>query len=159
MVFVAPGREVEEGLDFELWHETVERPLRTALTAAFGVDRGREATAEALAWAWEHQDRLATLERPVAYLFRVGQSRTRIRKSRILHGRSEWSEPWFEPALGRGLAALTQRQRVTVVLIHGYGWTYAEVAELLGIRVTTVQNHLDRGLARLRSALEATAHD
>ena len=159
MGFLASGRAVEESDNFACWYRTAEPRLRAALTAALGPERGLEATAEALAWAWEHQDRLAGLGTPVAYLYRVGQSRTRLRKKRAIYWRSEWSEPWFEPALGRGLAALTQRQRVAVVLIHGYGWTFSEVAELLGIKVTTVQNHHDRGLARLRSALEVTADD
>jgi RNA polymerase sigma factor (sigma-70 family) len=48
---------------------------------------------------------------------------------------------------------LTQRQRLAVVLVHGYGYTLREVAELTGIRPTTVQNHLSRGLSRLRSLL------
>lgn len=155
-MFLAPGRAVEESDGFVRWYRNVEPRLRTALAAAFGPERGLEATAEALAWAWEHQDRLPALEAPVAFLFRVGQSRTRLRRKRVIHGRSDWSEPWFEPALGRGLAALTESQRVAVVLIHGYGWKFSEVAELLGIKITTVQNHLDRGLAGLRSALEVT---
>ena len=40
-----------------------------------------------------------------------------------------------------------------VVLVHGYGYTLREVAALTGIRPTTVQNHLSRGLARLRLTL------
>jgi Sigma-70, region 4. len=43
---------------------------------------------------------------------------------------------------------------VAVVLIHGFDWTLREVAELMEIRVTSVQTHLDRGLTNLRSALE-----
>ncbi len=127
--------------------------------AAYGRERGHEATAEALAWAWEHQDRLAGLEKPVAYLYRVGQSRTRVRRLRILHGRPEWPDPWVEPALARALANLTARQRIAVVLVHGYGWTFIEVAELLGVKVTTVQNHLNRGLAHLRSFMEVSPDD
>jgi DNA-directed RNA polymerase specialized sigma24 family protein len=40
-----------------------------------------------------------------------------------------------------------------VVLVHGYE-TLAEVAGLLGVSVSTVQTHLERGLARLRADLE-----
>jgi RNA polymerase sigma factor (sigma-70 family) len=54
------------------------------------------------------------------------------------------------------LRKLTERQRIAVVLVHGYGWTLAEVAQLLDIKVTTVQTHLERGLARLRVHLEVT---
>ena len=61
------------------------------------------------------------------------------------------SESWVEPALPAALAELTERQRLAVGLVHGYGWTLREVAELCGLRVTTVQNHLERGLAHLRA--------
>jgi DNA-directed RNA polymerase specialized sigma subunit len=61
------------------------------------------------------------------------------------------------PPLGAGparaLAALSERQRLAVVLVHGFGYTLREVAELIGIRQTTVQNHVARGLTRLRLML------
>jgi len=59
-----------------------------------------------------------------------------------------------EPALVPALKSLTDRQRAAVVLVHGFGWTIREVAELTGTKVTTVQNHLERGLGKLRRALE-----
>ena len=82
-------------------------------------------------------------------------------KSRALFVRQVDEDRWFEPALGRSLAALSERQRVAVVLVHGYGWTSREVAEMTGIKATTVQSHLERGLARLRSQLEVerSEHD
>jgi RNA polymerase sigma factor (sigma-70 family) len=153
---MGPRRVVAQRDAFDAWYEVVEPKLRRALTAAYGRERGREAAAEALAWAWEHRDRLDTVDKPVAYLYRVGRSRTRLRRVRILHGRAEWSEPWIEPRLGAALASLTQRQRVAVVLVYCYAWTLAEVADILGIKTTTVQNHLERGLARLRSVMEVT---
>ena len=64
-------------------------------------------------------------------------------------------EPWIEPALAPALVTLTERQRVAVVLVHGFGWELGEVGDLLGIKVTSVQNHLERGLAKLRTTLEA----
>jgi RNA polymerase sigma factor (sigma-70 family) len=72
----------------------------------------------------------------------------------ITYVRSEAHEPWFEPALAAALESLTRRQRVAVILVHGYGWQLREVAEVCGLAVTTVQNHLERGLAKLRAALE-----
>src|SRR5215211_7696028 len=52
-----------------------ERALREALTAAFGIDAGRDATADALAHAWERWDRLEGMENPVGYLYVVGRNR------------------------------------------------------------------------------------
>jgi DNA-directed RNA polymerase specialized sigma24 family protein len=63
------------------------------------------------------------------------------------------AEHRFEPGLPGALAALSRRQRLAVVLVHGDGYTLREVAELIGIKPTTVQNHLSRGLSRLVARL------
>jgi DNA-directed RNA polymerase specialized sigma24 family protein len=96
------------------------------------------------------------MEHPVPYLYRVGQRRTRRRKQRVVFAVPDAAEPWIEPSLPLALAALSERQRVAVVLVHVYGWQLGEVAAILGVRTTTVQNHLQRGLERLRTLLEAT---
>jgi DNA-directed RNA polymerase specialized sigma24 family protein len=140
--------------EFEAFVSEHEPGLRRALVAAYGFGRGREATADALSWAWEHWGRVGRMTRPAAYLFRVGQSSTRRRKVAVVFAREEDTESWFEPGLGPALAALSERQRIAVVLIHGFGWTMREVAELTGVRVTTVQSHLERGLRNLRFTLE-----
>jgi len=44
--------------------------------------------------------------------------------------------------------------RVAIVLVHGYGWSYAEVGELLQVPVSTVRNHVHRGMTKLRQSLE-----
>jgi DNA-directed RNA polymerase specialized sigma24 family protein len=140
--------------EFVSFLDHAEPRLRRALVATYGPERGREATAEALAYAWEHWARVRELTNPTGYLFRVGQSRTRHNKSRVLFHVNENHEPWVEPALSASLAQLSERQRLAVVLVHGYGWTLREVAELTGTAPTSVQNHVERGLARLRAALE-----
>jgi DNA-directed RNA polymerase specialized sigma24 family protein len=144
--------------EFEAFVNDVEPRLRRALVAAYGFERGREATADALSWAWEHWGRVGRMRHQAAYLFRVGQSSTRRRKVVVAFARDEESEPWFEPGLGPALAALSERQRIAVVLIHGFGWTMREVAELTGIRVTTVQSHLERGLRNLRITMAVADH-
>ena len=53
------------------------RRLRQALIARYGVELGSEASSSAVTWAYEHRDRLATIENRVGYLFRVGMSATR----------------------------------------------------------------------------------
>ena len=140
--------------DFALFVQAAEPRLHRALAAKLGSEQGREATAEALAYAWEHWDRLLAMANPVGYLYRVGASRVRNRKVRILFVQPAQDEPTVEPGLDRALLALPGRQRVAVVLIHGYGWTSTEVAEVTGIKPSTVQTHLERGLARLRAELK-----
>jgi DNA-directed RNA polymerase specialized sigma24 family protein len=142
------------GSDFSAFFALAEPRLRRAFVAAYGGERGREATAEALAWGWEHWSEVEMMDNPIGYLYRVGRSRTRGRRFRVVFTPVDRYEPWVEPGLGAALASLTERQRVAVGLVHGYGWTLREVAELCGLRVTTVQNHLERGLAHLRARLE-----
>ncbi len=154
MTAIEPELGQGTGERFQEFFEATEPALRRALVAAYGPDAGREAAAEALAWAWEHRDRLATLDHPLRYLYRVGQSRARRRRVRIPFVRAEWREPWVEPQLATAVRGLSERQRVAVVLVHAYGWTLAEVAGLLGVGVSTVQTHLERGLDRLREQLE-----
>ena len=57
---------------FTAFVEQHERVLREALTASFGVDAGRDATADALAHAWERWDHLQVMDNPVGYLTRDG---------------------------------------------------------------------------------------
>ena len=52
-----------------------------------------------------------------------------------------------------------QGQGPLVVLCHGFQWTHQEVAELLELSRSTVQNHVERGLAHLRRALEVDTDD
>ncbi len=142
----------EEG-EFEEFVASVEPRLRRALIACFGPERGREATADALGWAWEHRDRISAWGDPVAYLFRVGQSRSRGRKVRPVFERPATEEPWVEPKLAAALAGLPERQRLAVFLVFGAGWTQVEAAEVMGVRPSTVQQHVERGLAKLRAVI------
>jgi len=143
---------------FEAFVASVEPRLRRALFAARGVDWGREATAEALAWAWENWPKVRGMESPVPYLVRVGLSKTRKRRARPVFVRTDWHEPVVEPELGNALRSLSENQRIAVVLVHGFGWTMREVAELRRTRITTVQTHLDRGMNKLRAAMEVVVH-
>jgi RNA polymerase sigma factor (sigma-70 family) len=149
----APDTASDDRATFERFVEEVGPRLGRALAAAYGFEDGRDATAEALAYAWQHWQRLQHIANLPGYLFRVGQTRNRRKRQPVLFDVSECDDRRFEPGLPKALAALTQRQRLAVVLVHGYGCTLREVAELTGTKPTTVQNHLSRGLARLRSSL------
>jgi len=94
--------------------------------------------------------RTAVEGEPVGYLYRVAQSSVRRRRWRPVYERPDASEPWVEPKLPAALASLSPHQRVVVMLVHGFGWTHAEAAELLGITRSSVQQHLERALASLR---------
>lgn len=157
------GRDVnliESG--FETFAKTAEPRLRFALVSRFGPDIGSQATIDALTHGWRNWDRLQFMNNPIGFLYRVGRNRA----VRLLprYGRPRFPdieperEPWVEPGLPDALSRLTPKQRQAVVLIHAFEWTHVEVAELLGVRPTTVQNHLERGLAKLRGALKVNDH-
>jgi DNA-directed RNA polymerase specialized sigma24 family protein len=139
---------------FAEFFAAVQPRLRRALSAAYGPDAGYEATAEALAWAWEHWDRVAGMEAPVPYLYRVVQTRSRRPKIPVFTDRTVWAEPWVEPVLAGDLTRLSERQRVAVMLMHAYGWTAGEVGELLGVSAPTVKTHVRRALTQLKRELQ-----
>lgn len=51
------------------------------------------------------------------------------------------------------LGDLSEQQGKAFVLIHGYEWTFSEVAEFMGVANATVQTHEARPMARLRRGL------
>jgi DNA-directed RNA polymerase specialized sigma24 family protein len=145
--------EAPPGAAFEAFVREVEPKLRRALVAAYGFEDGRDATAEALAYAWEHWDRLSGMANAAGYIFRVAQSRRPRALRTVAFDTAGRAEARFEPGLPAALARLTVHQRLAVVLVHGYGYTLREVAALTGLRPTTIHTHARRGLAHLRGAL------
>lgn len=143
--------------DFEAFVIKAEPRLRRALTAGFGAAEGRDATRDALSWGWENWARVKRMRNPVGYLYRVGAtSAVRGRPSAREH-----AEPivvddavGFEPSLIPALQSLSEQQRTAVVLVHGYGYTFREAADVLGVSLSTLRNHVKRALLRLRSELE-----
>lgn len=130
--------------------------LRHALVATCGPEVGREAAADAFEYAWSHWDRVGSMEHPIGYLYRVGRSAARkYRRPPVLADPpGDSSLPWIEPGLESGLRRLSDRQRTAVVLRHSFGYTYAEISQVMGVSIPTVQKHIERGLAKLRRRLE-----
>jgi len=131
--------------------------LNQALISVAG-DAGRDAASESLLYGWEHWERVRRMDNPAGYLYRVGLNRARRSqryKRRVVFPEPSGGElPWVEPELPGALADLTAKQRAAVVLIHGFGWTVREVAELMDISAGTVQKHDERAMRKLRSSLK-----
>ena len=131
--------------------------VRRGLIAAYGIEAGTEAAADAAVWAWEHRNRLVTMKNPAGYLYRVGQSASRRHRRRATFELPEIADDAdslvIDPRLPDALAALTTRQRAAVLLVHAHGYGLTETAAVLGISVSSVRNHLNRGVARLRELL------
>jgi RNA polymerase sigma-70 factor (ECF subfamily) len=151
-----PG-EVDESARsaFDAFVRTEGSRLRRVLVAHYGLDVGPEVASDALAWAWENWARVREMANPSGYLYRVAQSSARRhwrwRRALVLPPeRVPDNESAFEPKLEQALLSLKRSQRVAVILVYGLGWTYTEAAESMNVPVTTVRNHLARGMARLR---------
>jgi DNA-directed RNA polymerase specialized sigma24 family protein len=162
---VLKGESVAEGIlsdgssedqAFTRFLKEIEPRLSHALAASYGPEVGAEATADALLWAWEHWGKVHAMSNPAGYLYRVGQSKAR-RYFRPLKLFPAAAQGTVDPTLPVLLEGLSRNQRAATVLIHAYGYTEREVAELLGISRWSVRTHAERGLARLERALGATA--
>jgi RNA polymerase sigma-70 factor (ECF subfamily) len=156
------GRDTsaERAESFSEFMRVNEPPIRRALMSGYGRDAGREAALEAFEYGWEHWDRVRKMRNPSGYLYRAG-SHAAARKVKYRPPPHEMAsapqhDPWVEPGLDGALDRLTRSQRTSVVLVHGFGWTYQEAADLLGVGRSTVQRHVDRAIGKLRIELEVS---
>ena len=145
--------------DFERFVAEVEPRVRRALVGGFGAVVGRQAAADALAWAWQNWEQVREFESPVGYLYRVGRTlavRSEARDVPVAEPAPAASSPdySFEPGLAPAITRLSEAQRCAVVLVVGFGYTLREAAEVLGVTASTVHRDSERALARLRSELE-----
>ena len=149
------GRDGSES-DFRAFVGEAEPRLRRGLVAGFGIQIGEEATADAIAYAWEHWARVHGMDNPIGYLFRVGQTAGQRSQRAPTLGMivpEPKTQPMVEPGLPAAIASLSENQRISTLLVHGAGWTLTEVADLLSVRPGTIAKHVDRGLDKLRKTL------
>ena len=145
---------------FDEFFRTFEPRLSRALAAGFGFEAGRDAAADALGYAWRNWARVSMMDNPRGYLYRIAERsamRSRRRRRALFATANSSDCALFEPALAPALARLSLRQRQAVVLVAAYGLTHAEAAELLGVGTSSIQNHVERGMTKLKHSLGA--HD
>jgi len=136
--------------------------VQRGLIAQFGIEVGGEVASDVVLWAWEHIERLSDVQNPAGFLFRVGQSAAR-RHCRWQRDRARFpatpgwvadNAPELDDEVLDAMRSLKASQRVAVLLVHGYGFTYREVADLMQLSEPAVTNHIHRGLSRLRYLLK-----
>jgi len=145
--------------DFDVFTATDGKRLQRALVAAYGPEDGADIYADAMLRAWSDWASIGTMVNPAGYLWRVAQSSHRryrrwTRKpqfpSRMVLERNDLTDRDLFLSLG----GLSDSERVAVVMVHAHRSTYQEVADLLEVPVTTVNNLVHRGLHRLRADLK-----
>ena len=139
--------------EFDRFVERYQPRLVRALVGCVGVADAADAAAEALAYAFEHWHRVREMENPAGYLYQVGRSRVRRRRTPALPTPASIGVPDVEPALIPALLRLPETQRTAVWLVYACEWRYAEVAEAMDTSVSMVGNHVSRGLDALRRRL------
>lgn len=152
---------------FEAFFRRHEREIFGYLWRMTGDEQtAYDLSQEAFVRAWQHFDRIATYDRPSAWLFRVATNLalTYQRRATAPVGAaqpfSESNDPsvsdpaWRlaeSDAVRATLLALTPQQRAALVLREVYGFSCAEVAETLGITVAAAKMTLSRSRDAFRA--------
>jgi RNA polymerase sigma-70 factor (sigma-E family) len=139
--------------------------LRYATALTCDPHQADDVVAEVLVRASSRWRRIARMDQPEAYVKRMIVNEfisTRRRSSRTVpmsHDQLDSAASGFDPhaglpdrdALMRQVRALPRKQRAVIALRYFEGHTYDEIAELLGVRPSTVRVHASQALARLRT--------
>jgi RNA polymerase sigma-70 factor (ECF subfamily) len=151
-------------IEFDAFMADGARSVRRALVAFYGLEIGGDAADEAIAVAWEKWDVVGFANDPAAYVFRIGQSKARPhlrwRSRRTLFSDADANASGAAvdvPAavdLLRAIERLRPQQRAAVMLVKSYGYSHREVAALLGVSESVVNNLVHRGVRTLRTLLE-----
>jgi len=149
---------------FEAFFEQQRDDLYRALWL---VTRNRyeaeELTQDAFVRVLEHWDRVSSMENPRGYLYRTAMNAFRSSFGRaVLASRRTMGMVPLDDAIAeiderdaavRALAALSPRQRASVVLTDLLGFRSEEAARMLGIRASTLRMHASRAHALLKESM------
>jgi RNA polymerase sigma-70 factor, ECF subfamily len=159
---------VDEVTSFEDFFESHRRPLFGALCLVTGNrSEAEEIMQDAFLKVWERWERVAGLEDPNAYLFRVAMNlfRNRLRRVSLAARKALALAPSVDDLatiedrdeVVRWLRPLPPRQRAAIVLTIYLDYSSDEAARILGIRPSTVRALATQGRAGVRHALEEQA--
>jgi RNA polymerase sigma-70 factor (ECF subfamily) len=145
----------------------LERTLRFAARLLGDSVEAEDAVQDAFMRVWTDAARFVPDARPSTWLFRIvhNQCIDRLRKRRpadpdAVDRQSAGDRPsgllsrkQTAEQVARALAALPERQRAAITLVHYEGMGNVEAAEVLGVGVEAVELLLARGRRGLRQAL------
>ncbi len=143
-----------------------DRVFRTMVAVTGHRGDAEDAVAEAFARAFARWRRVREHPDPVGWVLVTAFNTQRMRWRRVRRERlGEVPDRVVEPAVERGLPSelrrlvlgLPRRQRQVVALLLVADVSAGQAAELLGIAPATVQVHLHRALATLRTQLSPSS--
>lgn len=140
--------------------ESIYRPLVATIGDA---ELARDATAEAMARAYQRWSKVRTYANPCGWVYRVGlnwarsryrkQSREILRSQPAASGRSNEGD-FRDGDIEKVLRRLPLDQRAVVVLRYYLDWTHDQIGIALGIPVGTVKSRLHRALKKLEQEVQ-----
>lgn len=175
LTLVARVREGDERAFAEIFAAYYARLVAFARASLQTRDVAEEMVQDVFVQIWARRETLTVERSLTAYLFRAVRNRIsnerralrletahRDRIVRNLGGGEaaaagcaddRLGEAELEQALAEALARLPERPRQVFLLNRRENLSYAEVADVLGIAVKTVEMHMARALAALRESL------
>jgi DNA-directed RNA polymerase specialized sigma24 family protein len=131
-----------------------ERPLRAFLSRMAGPDVADDIAQEAFLKAWRSAGQYDGRARYSTWLTRIAW---RCRIDQLRRERPVEIED-IETVGGAGgaevndmLARLRERERASLILCEGHGWSHAEAAEMLGMPLGTLKSTVARAKAKCRA--------
>jgi RNA polymerase sigma-70 factor (ECF subfamily) len=158
------GHRVEAVPPFETFVTDHQTRLFGALCLMTG-DRfeAEEIAQEAFLRVFERWDRVAAMDDPAGYLFRVSMNvfRTKRRRAAMALRRTVHAAPQPDAfdvvedreIVFRALAQVSRDERAALVVTSLYGLSSDEAARLLGVKPSTVRTRATRARAALRDAI------
>jgi RNA polymerase sigma-70 factor (ECF subfamily) len=155
-------------LTFEGLFQAEHRALFRALYLIVGnTQEAEELMQDAFLRVWERWDRVGRMDNPAGYLCRiaVNGARSRIRRLRLAARRTvvaaatqppdAFADVDLRDELVRALAALSERQRMALVLTDLLDVSAEDSARLLRVKPPTVRSLASQGRAALKVRLGA----
>lgn len=166
-------RTGDEGAFEEIFRIYYARLVAFACTSVDSQASAEELVQDVFLQIWARRDRWIVERSLAAYLFRAVRYRTSnarrsLRLERAYNAELARSiepeastpsdaglrEAEIGAALAHALALLPERPRQVFLLSRRQGLSYNEIADVLGIALKTVEMHMGRALAQLRTSLQ-----
>ena len=139
-----------------------ERPLRSFLRR-MGVSDAADIAQEAFLKAWrsagqyDGRARFSTWLTSIAWRCRLDQLRKRRPVEREVEA---WGQsPQGSAEIDDMLARLEERERASLILCEGHGWTHEEAARLLGMPLGTLKSTVARAKSKCRALWSGESHE
>jgi RNA polymerase sigma factor (sigma-70 family) len=140
----------------ELYRSEHQRLWRSVLLYSGDPEIASDAVAEAFAQLLRRGGQVRS-PKPWVWRATFRIARGELKRRSVNTARPDDIAPPAPPEdirVATALLSLSPRQRSSIVLHYFAGYTYKEVAEIIGSTAAAVSVHMTRGRRRLRSALE-----